>query len=71
MASERKRRAYLEQRFKIAIERAYKTAERKGEPINIEGLRNVAKNLGLIDATGRPPTPATANRRRREAARRR
>jgi hypothetical protein len=65
---ERKRQAHLEQTFRLAVQKAYKTAERKGEPINIEGLKNIARNLGLTDTpTVAPPTKREGRERIREA----
>jgi hypothetical protein len=70
MASERerKRQADLERVFRQAIQRAVKTAERKGEPINIEGLENTARSLGLTEIpTVEPPTKRERRERIAEA----
>jgi hypothetical protein len=68
MNSECKRQARLEQAFRLAIQRAVKTADRSGKPINIEGLKNTARSLGLTDVpTVAPPTKREGRTRIREA----
>jgi hypothetical protein len=68
MATDCKRQARLERVFRLAIQRAIKTAERKGQPINIEGLKNTARSLGLSETPMvEPPTKREGRERIREA----
>jgi hypothetical protein len=40
---------HRERKFQTAIQKAYTTAKRKGRPINMQAIRNVARELGLIE----------------------
>jgi hypothetical protein len=64
----RKDLEHRERLFKQAIADAVTVAERNGQPINVEGLRNVAKNLGLTEtAVVEPPTKREGRARLAEA----